>query len=166
MGTIETLGPYLEPIRKSVTVQGPPEETFRLFTDGIAGWWPTDRYSVSQVRTRDVVLEPRAGGAVFEVRDDGQTFLWGSVLAWEPPGRLVLSWHPGRDPDAAQEIEVRFTAAADGTRVDLEHRGWARLGAEAATVRERYESGWAVVLGECFVAACASARAGGRSGQA
>lgn len=74
MAKIEPIGPYLEPVRESVTVTTAIEETFRLFTDGIASWWPVDRYSVSQERTRNVVLEPRLGGALFEIRDDGQTF--------------------------------------------------------------------------------------------
>ena len=162
MAEIEELAPYLEPVRKSVTVGCSAERAFELFTAGIARWWPKDRYSVSQARTRDVVLEPRAGGAVYEVRDDGETFPWGRVLAWEPPRRVVLSWHPGRAPDVAQEVEVQFTASAEGTIVELEHRNWTRLGDAAAGVRERYEGGWAIVLGRCFVDACGAA-AGDRS---
>jgi uncharacterized protein YndB with AHSA1/START domain len=161
MAKIEPIGPYLEPVRKSVTVRRTVEEAFRLFTREISGWWPKDRYSVSQERTRDVVFEPLPGGRVYERRDDGQTFEWGRVLVWEPPRRLVMSWHPGREPDVAQEVEVRFTATDDGgTRVDLEHRNWTRLGAEAADVRDRYAGGWAEVLGKCFVEACASVSEG------
>ena len=156
MGKIESIQPYLEPVRKTVTVRPGVEETFRLFTEDIALWWPKDRYSVSQERTRDVVLEPGVGGAVYEIRDDGKTFPWGRVETWDPPGRLVLSWHPGREPEVAQEVEVRFTAVDGGTRVDLEHRDWSRLGAEAATVRERYAGGWEEVLGRCFVDSCAN----------
>lgn len=155
MAKIEPIGPYLEPVRKSVTVGRAPDEAFDLFTAGIARWWPMDRYSVSGERTRNVVIEPKAGGEVYEERDDGERFPWGRVLAWEPPARIVLSWHPGRDPDVAQEIEMRFTAVDGGTRVELEHRNWDRLGDEAADVRDTYANGWAEVLGRCFVDACA-----------
>lgn len=158
MAKVEPIAPYLEPIRKSVSVKPTVEKAFRLFTRDIATWWPTDRYSVSQTRTRDVVLEPLPGGRVYEVRDDGKTFDWGKVLVWEPPRRLVLSWHPGRAAEVAQEVEVRFAPEGDGTRVELEHRNWTRLGAEAATVRERYADGWEEVLGEYFVPACASSQ--------
>jgi hypothetical protein len=41
---------------------------------------------------------------------------------------------------------VRFTADGDGTRVDLEHRGWERAGAAAANVAPRYSGGWDLVL--------------------
>jgi len=157
MPKIEPIQPYLEPVRKSATVPIAPGAAFERFTAGIADWWPMDRYSVSQVRTRSVVIEPQAGGAVYEERDDGETFPWGRVLAWEPPRRLLLSWYPGREPDVAQEVEVRFTAVEGGTRVDLEHRNWDRLGEAAAGVRERYDNGWVEVLGRCFVDACAAA---------
>jgi len=163
MGEIEELAPYLQPVRKSVAVRCTAERAFELFTSGIARWWPKDRYSVSQARARDVVLEPREGGAVFEVRDDGETFPWGEVLAWEPPRRIVLSWHPGRAPHVAQEVEVRFTASPDGAIVELEHRNWTRLGDAAAEVRERYESGWDEVVGRCFVDACGETAAGDAS---
>jgi uncharacterized protein YndB with AHSA1/START domain len=90
------------------------------------------------------------------VRDDGRTFPWGKVKVWQPPSRLVMSWHPGRGPEVAQEVEIRFEAVENGTRVDLEHRDWARLGTEAELVRERYNGGWSEVLGRCFVDACAA----------
>lgn len=155
MARIEPIAPYLEPVRKSVTVRQTVEAAFQLFTNDIADWWPMERYSVSEARTRDVVFEPLSGGRVYEVRDDGKTFDWGKVLVWDPPHRLVLSWHPGREADAAQEVEVRFEPAGNGTRVDLEHRNWTRLGADAGAVRERYSGGWAEVFGRCFVEACA-----------
>ena len=64
-----------------------------------------------------------------------------------------MTWHPGREADTAQEVEVRFTEASGGTLVELEHRGWASLGAQAAEMREGYVGGWEHVLGECFAPA-------------
>ena len=69
------------------------------------------------------------------------------MLAWEPPHRFVMSWYPGHDATDATELEVRFGAEADGTRVDLEHRGWERFGAAGAERRSGYDSGWGDVLG-------------------
>ncbi len=100
------------------------------------------------------MFEAELGGRIYEVRDDDEIFDWGKVLIWEPPGRFVMSWHAGRAPDVAQEVEVRFTAADRGTRVELEHRNWTRLGSEAEVVRDRYAGGWKEVLGKCFVDAC------------
>jgi uncharacterized protein YndB with AHSA1/START domain len=83
---------------------------------------------------------------VFEIGDAGERCVWGTVLAWAPPERLVLSWHPGLPPEQAQEVEVRFTSVPTGTRVDLEHRNWHQLGDRAPAVRDSYDGGWAAVL--------------------
>ncbi len=133
-------------LRKSITVQRSIVDAFDLFTKGIARWWPYRTYSVSQERTADCVMECRIGGRVYERRDDGETFDWAKVLVWEPPRCLVLGWHPGRPPETAQEVEVRFTDLGDATRVDLEHRDWAKLGDDAQASRTNYEGGWDFVL--------------------
>ncbi len=156
MGQIETIQPFLEPIRKSIVVSQSPEVAFQLFTAGMADWWPTSRFSVSQDRVSDVVVEPRVGGAVYEVRDDGETFPWGAVIVWEPNRCFAMTWHPGRTSDTAQEVEVRFIAEADGTRVELEHRNWQALGDRAGSTREQYLGGWDFVFGQCFADACAA----------
>jgi hypothetical protein len=44
-------------------------------------------------------------------------------------------------------VEIRFVLEGDATRVELEHRGWDRLGDEAAEARDGYDSGWDLVLG-------------------
>lgn len=155
MPKLEPIAPYLEPLRKSVTVARRPAEAFQVFTAGIARWWPLPRYSVSLERARSCGIEPFVGGELFEVRDDGRRCAWGRVLVWDPPRRLAVTWHPGREADTAQEVEVRFVAEGDAaTRVELEHRGWAKLGARAAEARERYTDGWDAVLGR-FAGACA-----------
>jgi uncharacterized protein YndB with AHSA1/START domain len=145
--------PYLEPVRKSVTVARPAAEAFEIFSAGISSWWPLDTYSISQARAKSCAIEPRVGGEVYEVRDDGERFAWGRVLAWEPPRRFVMTWHPGHDPTTAQELEVRFVPEGGKTRVELEHRGWQKLGAQASEMREAYDGGWEAVLGKHYVEA-------------
>ena len=151
---VERIEPYLEPLRKSVTVSCPADHAFEVFTGRIGSWWPLARYSIGQDRARDCSIEPAVGGAVYEVRDDGERLPWGRVLAWDPPRRFAMTWHPGRGADTAQEVEVCFEDTPEGTRVELEHRGWAALGDQARETREGYSGGWDHVLGERFVAAC------------
>ena len=52
------------------------------------------------------------------------------------------------DPDAiaATEVEVRFTPEGDGTRVELEHRGFERLGEPAEEAHKSYSEGWPTVF--------------------
>jgi uncharacterized protein YndB with AHSA1/START domain len=151
--SVEPIAPYLEPLRKSVTVARPPAEAFRIFTEKIAAWWPLAAYSVSEARAASCCIEPRVGGLIYETRDDGERFPWGHVLVWEPPRRFVMSWHPGADPDTAQEVEIRFEPDGAGTRVELEHRGWQKAGAAARELRDVYEGGWSNVLGTHYVEA-------------
>jgi uncharacterized protein YndB with AHSA1/START domain len=155
---VEPLEPHLEPLRKSVTVAWPVSEAFDLFTARMASWWPLGTHSVYEERARTCGIEPRAGGMVYEERDDGERCAWGKVIVWEPPHRLVLWWHPGREPETGQEVEFRFTPHGDGTRLDLEHRDWAKLGARADEARNGYSEGWEIVLANHFVPACASRR--------
>ncbi len=83
-------------IRKAVTVPWAPEEAFRRFTGDINDWWPTATHSVGQHESVQVVFEMHQGGRIFERTAEGVESEWGKVLAWEPPTRFVMSWHPGR----------------------------------------------------------------------
>jgi len=143
----------LEPIRLSATVHRPTAEAFRLFTAGIGEWWPSNRgYSFGGGRLKAVCLEPIAGGRLYECYIDGEEFEVGRVLVCEPPTRIVFTWK-GRWPEPT-EVEVRFTPVGSQTRVDLEHRGWERLGASAEESRRSYLNGWPTVL-QVFVESAA-----------
>jgi uncharacterized protein YndB with AHSA1/START domain len=83
---------------------------------------------------------------VYERSTDGAETTWGTVLAWDPPHRFVMSWHPGREPSTAQELEVAFEPSDGGTRVTVIHTGWEKLGEEGATMQANYSQGWVLVL--------------------
>ncbi len=68
------------------------------------------------------------------------------MVEWDPPTRIVHTWHPGRSPETAQEVELRFRRERDGTRLDLTHRGWETLGDEAQELLGSYDTGWDFVL--------------------
>lgn len=128
----------VEAIRKTVLVDFTPDEAFDLFTARIASWWPVRTHSYGGDDVKEVVLEPGVGGRLYEVTANGEQD-WGSVLAWEPPSRLLLDWQIG---DArGTEVEVTITPEGPGSRVVLEHRGFG-----AVDPRGRYDSGWDVVL--------------------
>lgn len=136
-------------IRKSITVDWAPEEAFRRFTAGMADWWPTETHSVGRSASLQVVFEEREGGRVYERSPEGSESLWGSVLEWDPPSRFAMSWHPGREAEGAQRLEVSFHERDGGTRLELVHSGWEKLGdperIDAAMVS--YSDGWDFVLG-------------------
>ena len=56
-------------------------------------------------------------------------------------------WHLRRDRADATEVDIRFIAQGDAaTRVEIEHRGWERLGATAGHWRDRNRQGWQTLL--------------------
>jgi len=100
------------------------------------------------------VLEPRAGGRIFERTVAGAEHEWGEVTIWEPPTRLGYLWHLRRDRSDATEVEIQFIDCGDATtRVEIEHRRWEALGAEGASWRDRNRGGWATLLPQFIAAA-------------
>ena len=136
----------IEAVRKTVTVDCTVEEAFRIFTEDATSWWPAATHSI-RGELREVVFEPNVGGEVYEVAADGERGHWATVVAWEPPTRLLLEWNILERPGDVTEVEVRFTPADGRTRVDLEHRGWENVESDGPAKRSSYDTGWDHVLG-------------------
>ena len=139
------------PIRRSVQVKVPPARALEIFTAGASRWWlKTHSISTTKSPIKDVVIEPRAGGRWFERGEDGSECEWGKVLTWEPPTRLLLGWQINADfkydPALLTEVEVRFTPAAGGTLVELEHRLIERMGERGIGMRDAFTRGWGLLL--------------------
>jgi uncharacterized protein YndB with AHSA1/START domain len=140
-------------IEKSVTVAAPVERAFRVFTEEIHTWWPLRTHAVDTERSDMVILEGREGGRLFERTPAGDEHIWGSVSMWDPPNRVGYSWHPGRGEETAQEVEVTFTPVGKGTRVDVRHWGWEKLGDRLEETIASYNEGWDLVISKYAEAA-------------
>jgi uncharacterized protein YndB with AHSA1/START domain len=138
----------IPPVVRTVEVRWPRAEAFERFTAGIARWWPLRTHSVGQASAQSVVFEDEVGGRIYEVEQNGDTHTWGTILEWDPPSRVRFTWHPGRQPDTAQQVEVRFADTPGGSRLTLTHEGWEKLGRLAARARFGYNFGWIPVLDE------------------
>jgi len=139
-------------IRKSFTVKAPVDRAFRVFTADFGRWWPKTHY-VGDSPLIGAVVEPHVGGRWYGRHEDGVDRLWGDVLTWDPPSRVVLAWRLshefGYDPNLLTEVDVRFTPAGDGeTRVDFEHRGLEAFGDSEGALRTitGMETGWGLIL--------------------
>ncbi len=111
----------VEPIRGTVTVRIDPARAFELFTEHMGSWWPVDAYSraVSEfegegIEVTRLEFQARTGGSILEHTSDGRTLPWGEVIAWHPPHRVVMAWHPHSLPEPPTELEVTFTALEGG----------------------------------------------------
>jgi uncharacterized protein YndB with AHSA1/START domain len=139
----------IDAVRHSVTVDCSVEHAFSTFTDRIHEWWPLERFSIEAdeegSRPETVVFDGQ-GRRVYERTTKGEELKWADVLEFDPPNRVVLAWRPSRKPGTPTEVEVTFTDEGGKTRVDLEHRGWEKLGPDGAEMRQGYDSGWPGVL--------------------
>jgi uncharacterized protein YndB with AHSA1/START domain len=153
----------IDPIRRSIIVASSAEHAFDVFTRGMGSWWPLDgahsRWNERRepgLKAEGVVVEPYVGGRIFETFSDGSEASWGTILVFDEPHRVVIAWKPNSGPYLPTEVDVEFIELDDGsTRVDLEHRGWERLGAEAAERRSSYLVGWQLPFDERFGRAAA-----------
>lgn len=143
----------MDPIVVEIAVACDPDHAFRTWTHLATKWWPAS-HSVSGDADLEVTFEPRAGGRIFERTPDGTEHDWGTVVAWEPPGRLAYLWHLAFDAAEATDVEITFTPTGTSTLVRIVHSGWERLGSEATPRRARNRAGWDGVL-PAFAAACA-----------
>jgi uncharacterized protein YndB with AHSA1/START domain len=143
------------PVRTSIVVDASKERAFQAFTAEMASWWPADHH-IQQGELSEMVVEPRAGGRIYDRDVDGTECTWAHVLAYEPPDRFTFSWDINlrwqieTDPEKTSEVEVRFVAEGDTrTRVELEHRALERHGDGWEAMRDAVGSpgGWGRGLG-------------------
>ena len=133
------------PLRLSFEVRCPAEHAFAVWTSEIGRWWPAD-HTVTGPGAR-VVLEGGVGGRIYERSAGGVEHDWGEVTVWDPPTRLAYLWYLGRDRADATEVAISFVPdGAVATRVEIEHRGWERLGADGPAWRDRNRTAWATLL--------------------
>lgn len=107
-------------------VAADPATAFDVFTAQVDAWWKQGPRFRPSVRGAGVLrFEPNVGGRLLEIYDDGSSFEFGRVTVWEPGRRLVMQMQArAMGPGEFTEVEVRFEAAGDDTRVTVEHRGW------------------------------------------
>jgi DNA-binding transcriptional ArsR family regulator len=128
-------------VAKTVRVNAPVAIAFDVFVG--QQWWPVDTHHLAEPHGSEAVLEAFTGGRWYERAADGTETDWGTVLAWQPPYRLLLTWQVSprwtyeEDPARASEIEVTFTPEGPHvTRVDFTHRHLERYDTQAELMRK------------------------------
>lgn len=137
----------------ALRIAAPPEVVFEAFTNDIALWWrPNTLFSFTPRSPGVMAFE---GGRLVERLASGKVFEVGQVRAWEPGARLVFGWRQASfTPAMDTEVEVRFEAVEEATRVTVEHRGWdsvpiehaARHGFPIAVFLQRHGEWWRSLL--------------------
>ncbi len=148
-------------VKRTLHVEVPIEKAFQVFTERMGQWWPAAHH-VGKTPFKDILIDKKKGGRWYEVNVEGAECIWGTVLAYEPPKKVMLSWHLQPDwsfnADLAKASEVLLEFVAEGaekTRVEFEHRHLERHGAGWETMREQVggDGGWPMILAEYVKAA-------------
>ena len=141
----------IAPVRKSIRVNASQARAFDVFTSGLGRWWPRD-HGIGKLPLQAAVMETRLGGRWYELAQDGTQTNVGKIIVWEPPKRFVMTWDINSrwkpDTTVSSEVEIRFIAdGANATRVELEHRKFEQMGAEAGeSMRKDVDGGWPGLL--------------------
>jgi uncharacterized protein YndB with AHSA1/START domain len=138
--------PAIPPVRRAVSVSWDPATAYHRFTAQFATWWPRATHSIGGKKVKQIIFETKVGGRIIEELVDGRRYQWGTVTKVEPPHRVGFTWHPSREKEVAQDVEVSFHPEGSGTRVELVSTGWERLGARGERERKGYSIGWGSVL--------------------
>src|SRR3954454_15827845 len=96
-------------VRKQVIVDAPIERAFTVFTDRFGDFKPPEHNLLASPIAK-TVFDPRVGGHIYDIAEDGSECHWARVLVYEPNERVVFSWDIGpdwrivSDPENASEV--------------------------------------------------------------
>jgi uncharacterized protein YndB with AHSA1/START domain len=141
-------------VHRQIVVDAPIERAFAVFTERFGDIKPRE-HNMLAVPITATVFEPKVGGHIYDLGEDGSECRWARILAFDPPDRVVFSWDISPrwqvedDPDNTSEVEVRFIAESPTrTRVELEHRNLDRHGTGWPAMRDgvAHDEGWPLYL--------------------
>jgi len=98
-----------EPVTRSIQLDAPPPEVWRVLTEAslLSDWFDAE-----------AELDPRVDGAVrFRFRDGSE--LRGVVLACDPPRSLSFRWRDVRARGTAAVVEFSLEPVSGGTRLTV-----------------------------------------------
>ena len=140
----------------SLRVGVPPARAFEAFTEEIGEWWRSHPlFQLTPDGDGYLRFEPGEGGRLIATLGNGKQFEVGRITVWKPGERLALTWRQATfAPDQSTELDVRFEAIGDETRVTVEHRGWnlipqdhaARHGFDLLLFQRRQVDHWRTLL--------------------
>lgn len=127
-----------------VLIDAPPRVVWSALTDArmLGSWWG----SPETYRADRWTVDLRVGGKWSSrgTGNDGATFgVDGEFTEIVPTDRLVMTWVPSWDPGVTTTIAYVLSPEGKGTRLRMEHSGFAGHAAS----RDSHAYGWERVLG-------------------
>lgn len=134
-------------LEMEVEIAALPKRVWEVLTKQTAGWWPADFYS-SPGKAK-MVIEPRAGGRMFEDCGKGAGAMWGLVTECHPQSVLAITGHTASKWGGPNMwiLRVEFAAKGKGTRLVLVNDVVGRMDARHA---RDLRLGWMTLFGEAL----------------
>ena len=132
-------------VELEIPIKASPERVWTALVDETGRWWRKDFYTVAQPAT--FVMEPRAGGRVFERSETGAEVLWYTTVTVDPGRSLDLVGHITVAHGGPTTTMVRLVVdgTGDSTVVRLSDSLMGRISDEFATATH---DGWWKLFGE------------------
>lgn len=128
-----------------VTVAASRSKVWKTLVKKTSDWWPVSFFSVPT--TKRFVIENKLGGLVFEDSGKKAGAVWGTVIGWFPPEKIMFAFemYPGWSGPGRSLVSITLSEADDGTRLVLEDSGVCPHADKAAA---SLQSGWEELLGK------------------
>lgn len=131
-------------VEQEVTIQGTPARVFDALTKEVSAWWGMP-HMYSEKSARDIVLEPRVGGRLYEDWGDGEGVLYATVSIARRPEWIRLSGPIGIGGAVAGVVDIKLSPRGQETVVRLSHRV---VGEVTEETESSYDQGWKSLLRE------------------
>jgi uncharacterized protein YndB with AHSA1/START domain len=129
-------------IEQSYEIAAPIETVFDALVNKVSVWWRPPY--VHRPETKQLSLEPRLGGRLYEDWGDGDGLVLGFVTTLKRPEELRVAGSIGMRGPVSGEVHFVLTDQNGGTTVDLSHQA---LGVIDEENEANYRGGWQELIG-------------------
>lgn len=129
-------------IEQQVTIDAPPARVFEALTKHLGAWWGSP-YLIG-AGARDLIVEPKIGGRVYEDWGNGAGALWATVTSIKKNDHIEWTGRIGMGGAVLGVVAYALESKGKGTLLKLSHRASGEVTKEMET---NYGGGWQDLLG-------------------
>jgi len=128
-------------ITKTAFFAAPRETLWAFLTESekLAQWFHPARANLQEGQDYELYLADT---------DDGQAMIWGKVLHWEPPSKLVYTFNIPPFNGTSTTVSWFLEESHGGTMLTLTHEGVGELGDSALNLLMALDDGWDEHIGK------------------
>lgn len=120
------------PLVKTVFISAPPEKVWAYLTEKayLGRWW------------QDAAADLQPDSAYTLLDSKGERLVWGRVVSWDRPEKLVTTFEVGMMPGKVTTVTWELSGVPGGTQLRLMHTGIMAAGGPEEPVFGGLDMGW------------------------